>query len=389
MLKWLNKIDLLILLAIMAVMIFAVLMLYGFNNGKFTFLNNKNQKQNLNQEIKEEEIKRTDYTDVARKTLDWIDRQRNEEGWYILERGCDYEKKTCDVVWDNKEGNKDSLIATWARLNFYEQHQDPKDLEIVKKDIDIFYDKYKNDNLKDSLWICKITYEMAQSKYIDQIQKDKLKELCFDTQFPTPKETETIRKNNVPRLEKISKQKEIWKTWEGYDLVMRGISVYFGYTSEMMNKFSWTKDSQYLNQAKEYFGVVEKQLENIQGLEVENKCLVGLSSLDLYQMGDREKKYLDYADNVFEKFIINPDEKERITTPICGLLVKKLYQITRENKYFSSLEFISRILDEYYSDNLTNKITSENGFYKSNTGRIYAWYKNVVENGLITELIRD
>ena len=49
---------------------------------------------------------------MARKTLDWIDKQRNEEGWYILERGCDYEKKTCDTVWDNKEGNKDGLIAT-------------------------------------------------------------------------------------------------------------------------------------------------------------------------------------------------------------------------------------------------------------------------------------
>lgn len=230
---------------------------------------------------------------------------------------------------------------------------------------------------------------MAQSKYIDQIQKDKLKDLCLNTQFPTPSETETIRKNNLSRLEKIGKEKEIWKTWEGYDLVMRGLSVYFGYTTEMMNKFFWTKDSQYLNQAKEYFEIAQKQVETIQGLEVENKCLVGLSSLDLYQMGDKEKKYLDYADNIFEEFIVNSEEPVRVTTPICGLLVKKLYQITQENKYFSSLEFISRILDEYYSDNLTNKITSENGFYKSNTGRIYAWYKNVVENGLITELIRD
>lgn len=386
MLKWLNKIDLLILLAIMAVMIFAVLMLYGFNNNKFDFLKNTDKGQITTQETK---IIRADYTGVARKTLDWIDKQRNEEGWYILERGCDYKKKTCDIVWDNKEGNKDGLIATWARLNFYEQHKDPKDLEIVKKDIDIFYEKYKDDNLKDSLWICKITYEMAQSKYIDQIQKDKLKDLCLNTQFPTPSETETIRKNNLSRLEKIGKEKEIWKTWEGYDLVMRGLSVYFGYTTEMMNKFFWTKDSQYLNQAKEYFEIAQKQVETIQGLEVENKCLVGLSSLDLYQMGDKEKKYLDYADNIFEEFIVNSEEPVRVTTPICGLLVKKLYQITQENKYFSSLEFISRILDEYYSDNLTNKITSENGFYKSNTGRIYAWYKNVVENGLITELIRD
>ena len=152
------------------------------------------KKGNLNRGNKpepKETIKRTDYTDVARKTLDWIDQQRNEDGWYILERGCDYEKKTCDIVWDNKEGNKDGLIATWARLNFFEQHQDPKDLKIIKKDIDLFYDKYKDDNLSDSLWLCKITYEMAQSKYIDQTQKDKLKELCMGVEYPS---TEEVKK---------------------------------------------------------------------------------------------------------------------------------------------------------------------------------------------------
>ena len=139
------------------------------------------KKGNLNRGNKpepKETIKRTDYTEIARKTLDWIDQQRNEEGWYILGKTCG--QKDCEVVWDDKKvGNKDGLIATWARLNFFEQHQDPKDLEIVKKDIDLFYDKYKDDNLSDSLWLCKITYEMAQSKYIDQGQKDKLKELCM------------------------------------------------------------------------------------------------------------------------------------------------------------------------------------------------------------------
>jgi hypothetical protein len=39
------------------------------------------------------EVVRTDYSSVARKTLDWIDKQRNDEGWYILERGCDFDKK--------------------------------------------------------------------------------------------------------------------------------------------------------------------------------------------------------------------------------------------------------------------------------------------------------
>lgn len=230
---------------------------------------------------------------------------------------------------------------------------------------------------------------MAQSKYLEQEQKDKLEKICFNTQFPTPKETEKIREVNSSRVIEVGKQKEIWKTWEGYDLVMRGLNVYFGYPTEMMSKYSWKKDPKYLSLAKEYFDLSQKQVESIQRLEIENRCMIGLSGLDIYQLGDKETKYLDYANNIFEEFIIKSEEPSRVTTPICGLLVKKLYQITAENKYMTNLDFISRILDEFYSDSKTNKIISEGGFYKSNTGRVYSWYKNVAENGLIAELIRD
>jgi len=258
MLKWLNKIDLLILLAIMAVMIFAVLMLYGFNNNKFDFLKNTDKGQITTQETK---IIRTDYTDVARKTLDWIDKQRNEEGWYILERGCDYEKKTCDIVWDNKEGNKDGLIATWARLNFYEQHKDPKDLEIVKKDIDIFYEKYKNDNLKDSLWICKITYEMAQSKYIDQGQKNKLKELCFNVEYPSPEEVKKYWfTERDKKLEKMVGDKQ-WGYWDIYGIVLRGFDVSLGYTTDLLFRNKWQEGKNNLDSAKNMFRVVKETYE--------------------------------------------------------------------------------------------------------------------------------
>lgn len=230
---------------------------------------------------------------------------------------------------------------------------------------------------------------MAQSQYIDQSQKDKLEKICFNTQFPTPKETEKIKETSLLRLKEIDKQKEILKSWEGYDLVMRELRVYFGYSTEMINRYYWKKDRQYLVLAKEYFDVANKQIENIEGLEIEDRCLVGLSGLDIYQAGDKESKYLDYADNIFEEHIIKSEESIRVSTPICGLLVDKMLKITAKNKYMTSLNFISRILDEFYSDSKTNKITSEGAFFKSNIGTVHAWYKNIVENGLIVELIRN
>ena len=389
MLKWLNKIDLLILLAIMAVMIFAVLMLYGFNNGKFTFLNNKNQKQNLNQEIKEEEIKRTDYTDVARKTLDWIDKQRNEDGWYILERGCDYEKKTCDIVWDNKEGNKDGLIATWARLNFYEQHKDPKDLEIVKKDIDIFYEKYKNDNLKDSLWICKITYEMAQSKYIEQPQKDKLKELCINVEYPSPEEVKKYTDDIDEELVKL--KGEIWDNWKGYSVALRGFNNYFGLTTEMIVKNKWQKEDKNIDLAREYWKINKNYLDDI---PTEDKCLLGLSGLDLYRFGGEEKTVLNFVEVIYDKYMKESDgekTKREYQTTMCGLMLKGLYQITDKLKYGTALEINNDILYTINNDNNENKnqMVSDGGFYKSGLGILLAPFKNITENGLIIDLIRD
>lgn len=388
MLKWLNKIDLLILLAIMAVMFFAVLMLYGFNNGKFTFLNNKNQKQNLNQEIKKE-VKRTDYTDVARKTLDWIDKQRNEDGWYILERGCDYEKKTCDIVWDNKEGNKDGLIATWARLNFYEQHKDPKDLEIVKKDIDIFYDKYKDDNLKDSLWICKITYEMAQSKYIDQGQKNKLKELCFNVEYPSPEE---VKKYTDDIDEELAKLKgEIWDNWKGYSVALRGFNNYFGLTTDIIARNNWQKDSIYIDSINEYWRISEKHVSVV---SEEDKCLIGLSGIDLYIYDKKNVNIINSVEEIYNKYMKEEDgekTKREYQTTMCGLMLKGLYQITGKLKYGTTLEINNDILYTINNDNNENKnqMVSNGGFYKSGFGILLAPFKNITENGLIIDLIRD
>ena len=388
MIKWLNKIDLLILLAIMAVMFFAVLMLYGFNNGKFTFLNNKNQKQNL---VQEKEIKRTDYTDLARKTLDWIDKQRNEEGWYILERGCDYENKTCDVVWDNKEGNKDGLIATWASLNFYEQHQDPKDLEIVKKDIDIFWDKYKNDNLKDSLWICKITYEMAQSKYIDQTQKDKLKDLCLNVEYPSLSQIVGVLENSV---NDGGQNKDPTKKWSDYITTLRGFNNNLSVTTELIYQYLFTKDTDKLDLAKKHWQSIYEYFEKdrlSRNPEVrfmrkikyaDDICLLGLSGLDLYRQIGEEKVLSDVL-SVYENTVESPGTEGDFLVPLCGLWSKQLFGQTKDKKFLKNLEINNSDLISTLNDK------NNNGFYISSQANRFVPNKRVVENSLIVEMIRN
>lgn len=387
MLKWLNKIDLLILLAIMALMIFAVLMLYGFNNNKFDFLKNTDKGQITSKETK---IIRTDYTGVARKTLDWIDKQRNEEGWYILERGCDYEKKTCDIVWDNKEGNKDGLIATWARLNFYEQYKDPKDLEIVKKDIDIFYDKYKNDNLKDSLWICKITYEMAQSQHLDQIQKDKLEKICFNIKNNTPV-NESYQEWFKSKFNKLDNNVLVWKSWDGYNLAIRGVDNYFCLASDFLYKYRWKSNKSDLEMAIKLLGLGKKDLKDQKNANAENLCLLGISNIEMYEYGEKNGENLNYAKDIFLNLINNEEDRKKYQTTICGLLSKKLYQITKDKIFLKGLENNNRLLTDNLLDGETSysKIILDYGFFKTMNGGFDVPYKNIVENGLIVDLLKD
>ena len=383
----LKKISLPVLLTGMCFLITIVIGLVFLNKNKERFT--KKTVTNKTEEIK---ITRTNYSEIARKTLDWIDQQRNEDGWYILERGCDFELKTCNTIWDNEEGNKDGLIATWARLNFYKQTKDPKDLVIVKKDIDLFYEKYKNDNLKDSLWICKITYEMAQSGYLDDGQKEKLKNLCLNTSFLSPEEMSDYQKVVSSRIEKLDSGVVIWKTWNGYHLVVRGFDNYFGIGTDLVYRYLWSEDKTYLDLAKKHLekmkDILDKEKDEV---VAENLCLAGYSSLDIYENSNKEDEYLNYAKDIFVTFINNKGDRKKFQTTICGLLAKKIYGLSKDKIFLVGVENENKVLTKNLLDGGDSFANENNdyGFFKATTGGLDIPYKNIAENGLIVELIKD
>lgn len=366
-----KKISLPILLTVMAVLIFVVVMLYRMSTGQIKFGIKKNGNQGTVVTKEETKIVRTDYTEVARKTLDWVDKQRNDKGWYILGKVCG--QNDCEVVWDDAEvGNKDGLIATWARLNFYEQHKEAKDIEIVKKDIDSFYEKYKEDKLKDSLWICKITYEMAQSKYIDKGQKDKLKELCVN------KEIVSFDKSSWEKeKEKVAEERFGWLggkvNFSYFNLVFEDLYYGFGNISDSFYKFKFTNEEKYLRLAKENLLNIENAIKD-GNVGLSNKCILGIGSLDLYKFS-KSKNDLDKAVGIYEQI---KEDEEVATDPFCGLLGENLYNIGMDSKYLIDLEKNNKkIVEENYD---------EAGFFR--LGVEVLPYRAVVKNSLFVELIK-
>lgn len=348
-----------ILVGVMCSLLLAVLLLYGFNTGRFDFLKNKNQKQ-VAVPTEQEKIKRTDYTETARKTLDWIDREKNEkEGIKI--RGLECLANGCEIK------NKDELITTWVRLNFYEQHKDLKDLEIVKKEIDKFWDKYKDDDLSDSLWLCKITHEMAQSSYLDQNQKDKLKKLCFDTKEMTVDEMGRYGKKY---FEKETKTTFPQMTLNNNFLYIKYIDNFFGRITDLVYKYVWSGDEKYKDLIEKYFLVEENLVLNDKTIEPQNLCLFGLSVLDEWKMIDKSRARLDYIVNLYKTIELKNENDDFLANPICGLLVKDLYKATKEMGFLEKLELNNKKIT-------TNNERDENGDLNS-----------VVENGLIVEFLR-
>lgn len=380
-----KKISLPVLVTIMCVMLLGVVVLTYLNRGYFSKIFNKGKTVQKTEEVK---ITRTDYSQTARKTLDWIDKQRGEDGWYILERGCDLKAKTCDTVWNNEEGNKDGLIATWARFNFYNQTKDPKDLEIVKSDINKFYEKYPN-GVDNALWICKITYDMWSSKLFDQTTKDKLEKICFSSQFPTPEEVKEYWNGGKDKeVEKISSStKKSWENWNGYSLNLRGFDANFGYVIDMLSKYEWKKDKTYLDLAKRYL-ILEQGLYESKIDDPENVCLLGISSFFLYK-DTNDQNYLNYTQKIFEDKIVNYETRLQYQTTLCGFLTKLLYKETKNQDILIFLEMNNRVVIELKMDGNNTQIMNDNSFFKSNGKNDMVFYKNIVENSLVSESLRN
>ena len=373
-----------ILLTVMCALLLAVVLLYGFNTGRFDFLKSENRKQ-VSGQTEQEKIKRTDYTEVARKTLDWIDKQRNESDWYILGKMC--LKNDCETVVDDKEvGNKDGLIATWVRLNFYEQHKDPIDLEIVKKDIDLFYEKYKDDDLKDALWVCKTAYEIAQSKYIDQSQKEKLKELCVN------KEILEIEKVNTywdDRYEAFADLKPLNKDWNYYRINLRYFDDVFGSVSDLVYKYKWTGDKNYLTMSDKYIESQKDLILHDRGMlfeNIQNTCLLGLSVMDRYELAGENKNDLDLVVGWYQE-LKNNEKTNLLNSPICGLLAKRMLDVTREDVYLDDFESISKAL--LLNNEREERGTNKEGFVRSDLSKGgFQPHRIVVENSLMVEFLR-
>lgn len=370
-----KKISLPVVVTVMCLMVSLVLGLFWINR----------EKQSPIKTDTAEKITRTDYSDVARKTLDWIDKQRNDDSWYILERGCNFEEKTCDTVWDSEEGNKDGLIATWARFNYYQQTKDSADLEIVKSDINKFYEKYP-EGVDNALWICKITYDMYASGLFDEEINNKLKDICFESELMDSDGLSDYWSKRSDRVFEAMKMEAVWNDWENYRLIGSFDGV-LGIADDWLSRYLWINNDGYLKEAEDYLSLQNGLILSGEINEIDNICLTGLSYLDFFKKLN-ESKYLTRATEIYNEYVEQELDEILIKTPVCGLFSKTLFKSTGSDVFLRELESNNKILIRTGFDGDNVSVVNDGAFFTQVLTKPIT-LKSVETNALIVELLRD
>ena len=113
-----------------------------------------------------------------------------------------------------------------------------------------------------------------------------------------------------------------------------------------------------------------------------------ISAIDVYKL-DKEQEMLEFASETYKQTVSNQEKLSESQTTVCGLTVKSFLDLTGDETYLSDLEKNNKILINIGVDGENMIVVGDGGWFKSDGKNRFVTYKNVVENGLIVELLRN
>ncbi len=372
------------LVVIVGGIVFLVFM--GFKLGIFSkFLNNSTKQNDVT-------TLETKYCAYAKKTLDWMDKKRTADGKYAFSVGCDKEKKECArLIGIGPVGHND-LPILWSRYKYFLKTKDQSQLLVIKKDIDIYFKQLDLMPIKNLFWNCRILTEMRDEKILGVDYVKKLDSLCKTSQYLDT--DNVVTGNNEQKkvivdlpyldggvlsnkdLDKFKKDKKIDGKY----------FFHVTYPSDFVARYKTWGDKIDLDLANAYFNklMIEYYLGPKYFLP-QDKCLLAISSLDLYSV-NKDERYLFWAKRIHQYFfkdIIEQDAK----IPECALLNRELsrYDSSKDYKIIQN-QLLDFFIDNYWDgDDGKNKISGDNGFFQ--IIKNFVPQKYFKENALIVNLL--
>lgn len=374
------------------ILIFSVLLvLLGIFSWFFINKNgflNKNVKNNLKIEKKLTELEKK-YCSYAKKTLDWMDSINNTNGKNYDSVTCDYENKTCNEFLPAGNSGHEYIPNIWARYKYLKKTNDKNQIGKLKKDIDLYFNQSEISAVQNDFWNCKILLELDDNSVLENSYIEKVKKICISSTYSDFENIneEKINKDNFANFEKLKKENKIeLKLDPNFNDKYRTIVTV---PSDLVAKYKINQDKNNLELANTYFNklLVSYYTDNI-NFSYTNRCLLAISSLDLYSV-NKDKKYLDWAKEVHLMFFNGGIMYEGFN-PECGFLNRELIKYDQNNidnykKYETDL--IKMLINKYYDgDNQKHVLTNQGGFFR-NMIRGFTYSKDFRENALMVNLL--
>lgn len=337
------------------------------------------------------------YCTYAKKTLNWLESKRDENGKYFASVNCDFEKKTCNSPQKAGLSGHDAIPAIWARYKYIQNTGDTDEIAILKKDIDFYYKQLDEMQVQNDFWNCRLLLEITDQKILSQEYLNKVNKLCTTSTYLS---TDDVK---VAYDEKTGSDLNVISPVDYYDwqnpdktkdLVLKSDqSINQNYKwfvtipGDFVARYKSGKNQNDLDIANAYFNkLLQGYYLDTASFSANDKCLLAVSSLDLYSV-NKDQKYLDWAKDVYSLYFLDEGVKSEGMTIECAFLNRELAKYDNAPKYKSNEEKLLAVFTSKYLDGEGSfrKLSGENGFFLIEKDNILT--KNLRQNALLVNLL--
>lgn len=392
-----QKLDLVSILSVILIIIGLFLII--FISIKLKSVNNQKQ---LSSKIKNDngtvDLIDSDkkYCLYAQKTLNWMDKKRDDSGKYYEAILCDTDNEVCNNYIKSGQSGHDAIISLWARYKNYLKSNDANELTILKKDIDIYYKQLEIMPIQNDSWNCKLLLEMLDEKNLGQDYISKISKLCQSSLYfltnningdYNDKNIFEYKTSNLPYYDwKNPDNQKLSKIQQLFNIASDYCSICVSYPSDLVATYNKWGNQTDLKVANSYFNELLVQYYlNQDSFQIKDKCLMATSSLDLYTVNN-DQRYLDWSKEIYNNYFFNQQIKPEAMIPECAYLNREIAKIDNsiDYKYYES-KLLDKFISQGWDGTGGESITGEGGFF--NVYGNFRPVKTIKENALIVNLL--
>lgn len=300
----------------------------------------------------------TNHTEIAKKTLDYLNLMRDQRGAYLFERVCDSSNQCIDSQGNNHSGPR----PIWARYKYFQRTKDFQNIEVIKNDLLI--NTTKIETVQNDFWNCKLMYYISlDKKAFDQNTIEKMHQYCVTS--VNPNFTTDINNQVQPVNQPL-------------DLAKAAVFI-----SDLIGRYGFSRNTNDFDAAKTFYQTTLTEFQNqIKTVNYEQVCSLGEAALDMF-IKTKDASYKNTAIDLWKnQKVAAVGQSQEFSVlkakAICGLFANRLALLTNEEQYRTAKKEIIKLL-------LANNYDPNDGtFFEKINDKIY---KRSTENALVAGLL--